>query len=74
MCFYMQPTIVILLSPVLFREKLSVKKGLCALAAILGMVFVSGVAEGAPPGAQDAKGIAFGLTAAGALCRDRNYQ
>lgn len=28
------------------------------------MVFVSGVAEGAPPGAQDAKGIAFGLTAA----------
>ena len=64
MCFYMQPTIVILLSPVLFREKLSVKKGLCALAAILGMVFVSGVAEGAPPGAQDAKGIAFGLAAA----------
>ena len=56
MCFYMQPTIVILLSPVLFREKLSVKKGLCALAAILGMVFVSG--------AQDAKGIAFGLAAA----------
>ena len=64
MCFYMQPTIVILLSPVLFREKLSVKKGLCALAAILGMVFVSGVAEGAPPGTQDAKGIAFGLAAA----------
>ena len=64
MCFYMQPTIVILLSPVLFREKLSVKKGLCALAAILGRVFVSGVAEGAPPGAQDAKGIAFGLAAA----------
>ena len=46
MCFYMQPTIVILLSPVLFRERLSVKKGLCALAGILGMVFVSGVAEG----------------------------
>ena len=64
MCFYMQPTIVILLSPILFREKLSVKKGLCALAAILGMVFVSGVAEGAPPGTQDAKGIAFGLAAA----------
>ena len=64
MCFYMQPTIVILLSPVLFREKLSVKKGLCALAAIIGMVFVSGVAEGAMPGAQDAKGIAFGLAAA----------
>ena len=33
-------------------------------AAIIGMVFVSGVAEGAMPGAQDAKGIAFGLSAA----------
>ena len=64
MCFYMQPTIVILLSPVVFREKLSAKKWLCALAAIVGMVFVSGVAEGALPGAQDAKGIAFGLAAA----------
>ena len=64
MCFYMQPTIVILLSPVVFREKLSAKKWLCALAAIVGMVFVSGVAEGALPGAQDPKGIAFGLAAA----------
>lgn len=64
MCFYMQPTIVILLSPVVFREKLSAKKWLCALAAIVGMVFVSGVAEGGLPGAQDAKGIAFGLAAA----------
>lgn len=64
MCFYMQPTIVILLSPVVFHEKLSTKKWLCALAAIAGMVFVSGVAEGALPGAQDAKGIAFSLAAA----------
>ena len=64
MCFYMQPTIVILLSPVLFREKLSVKKGLCALAAILGMVFVSGVAEGGAGGVDDGRGIALGLCAA----------
>ena len=64
MCFYMQPTIVILLSPIFFREKLSAKKWLCVFAAIVGMVFVSGVAEGGLPGAQDAKGIAFGLTAA----------
>ena len=64
MCFYMQPTIVILLSPVVFRERLTGKKLLCALAAIVGMLFVSGVAEGVLPGAQDAKGIAFGLAAA----------
>ena len=64
MCFYMQPTIVMLLSPLLFRERLGAKKWLCILAAIAGMVFVSGVAEGGMPGAQDAKGIAFGLGAA----------
>lgn len=64
MCFYMQPTIVILLSPIFFREKLSAKKWLCVFAAIVGMVFVSGVAEGGLPGAQDTKGIAFGLAAA----------
>lgn len=64
MCYYMQPTIVLLLSPILFREKLGARKWLCALAAVLGMVFVSGAAEGARPDAQDTKGIALGLCAA----------
>ena len=64
MCYYMQPTIVILLSPLVFHEKLGLKKLLCALAAIIGMVFVSGVLGNSGAQAQDIRGILFGLGAA----------
>lgn len=64
MCYYMQPTIVILLSPLVFREKLTCKKLLCALAAIVGMVFVSGILNGSSLQLQDIKGVLFGLGAA----------
>ena len=63
LCYYMQPTIVILLSPVVFREKLTGKKALCALVAVAGMVLVSGVA-GSGGQAGDPRGILFGLGAA----------
>ena len=49
LCYYMQPTIVILLSPLVFREKLTLKKGLCAFAAVIGMVCVSGVMDSGMP-------------------------
>ncbi len=64
LCYYMQPTIVILLSPLFFRERLTVKKLVCAFFAVLGMFLVSGAAgEGIPQG--DAlKGILYGLGAA----------
>ena len=64
MCYYMQPTIVILLSPFAFRERLTPKKLFCAVAAIIGMVFVSGVLSGNGFQTQDIKGILFGLGAA----------
>lgn len=64
MCYYMQPTIVILLSPLVFREKITLKKLLCAIAAVVGMVFVSGMMEGEGVQSQDAKGILYGLAAA----------
>lgn len=64
MCYYMQPTIVILLSPLVFREKITLKKLLCAIAAVVGMVFVSGMMEGEGVQAQDVKGILYGLAAA----------
>lgn len=64
MCYYMQPTIVILLSPLVFREKLTARKLLCAVTAIIGMLFVSGVIEGGYIRAQDIRGIFFGLAAA----------
>ncbi len=64
MCYYMQPTIVILLSPLVFRERVTFKKLLCALAAIVGMIFVSGVLSGDGSQTNDIKGILFGLGAA----------
>ena len=64
MCYYMQPTIVILLSPIVLHERLTGKKLLCALAAIVGMVFVSGVAQGAAITSRDVTGIFCGLGAA----------
>lgn len=64
LCYYMAPTIVVLLSPLLFREKITLRKGLCALAAVIGMVFVSGVVENGMPTVSETKGILFGLGAA----------
>jgi len=64
LCYYMEPTIVLLLSPILFKEKLGLKKLLCAAAALLGMVLVSGVLGGAPAGSGNTKGVLLGLAAA----------
>ncbi len=64
LCYYMQPTIVILLSPILFKEKLTAKKIGCAAASIIGMVLVSGVIGGEEIQKANVKGILFGLGAA----------
>ena len=64
LCYYMQPTIVVLLSPVVLKERLTARKLLCAVAAVIGMVFVSGVMETAGVRPGEAKGILFGLGAA----------
>ena len=63
LCYYMQPTIVMLLSPFIFREKLTGRKAACAAAAVIGMVLVSGVTESGGAGG-DFSGIALGLGAA----------
>ena len=62
LCYYMQPTIVMLLSPVLFGERLTVKKAACAAVAVAGMALVSGAAGGG--GAGEIRGILLGLGAA----------
>ncbi len=64
LCYYMQPTIVILLSPFVFRERLTGRKLLCALVSILGMILISGVLDGGGSPRQDALGILLGLGAA----------
>ena len=64
LCYYMQPTIVMLVSPLLFREKLTSRKMICAAIAVIGMVLVSGVTEGGRAGAGNLKGVLLGLGAA----------
>ena len=64
LCYYMQPTIVMLLSPMIFKEKLTVKKAVCAAIAIIGMILVSGVIGGNPSQSSNIKGVLFGLGAA----------
>jgi drug/metabolite transporter (DMT)-like permease len=60
----MQPTIVMLVSPMIFGEKLTGRKAVCALIAIAGMVLISGVADGGNAQTGDPKGIFLGLGAA----------
>ncbi len=64
LCYYMAPVMVILASPFLLKEKLSGGKAACVLAAVVGMVFVSGVLEGEGLTGESLKGILLGLGAA----------
>lgn len=61
LCYYMAPIFVILLSPIVLREQLTRRKVLCTLAALMGMVLVSGVVTG---GVSGLAGILLGLAAA----------
>ncbi|MBQ7861240.1 MAG: EamA family transporter [Clostridia bacterium] len=63
LCYYMAPMFVILASPIAFKEKLTFKKILCLVTALVGMIFVSGVFESGG-GEIQLKGIVFGLVAA----------
>ncbi len=64
LCYYLAPILVILVSPLVLREKLTAKKCLCVAAALVGMIFLSGVLQGGIPSGGELKGILFGLAAA----------
>lgn len=64
LCYYLAPILVILGAPFVVGEKLTMKKGLCAAAALIGMVFVSGILEADFSGLSEMKGVLFGLAAA----------
>lgn len=63
LCNYMAPIFVIVLSPLILKEKPDPKKLPCVAAALLGIVLVSGVLGG---GVGDPAGVRLGLT--GACC------
>lgn len=43
LCYYMAPVIVIVLSPVLLKERITRKKLICVLASLAGMILISGI-------------------------------
>lgn len=67
LCYYLAPVIVILVSPLVLKERLTWQKLVCVLVALLGMVFVSGVLGVLKTGhfeSGEFTGILFGLGAA----------
>lgn len=64
LCYYMAPIFVILVSPFIFKERLTIKKIGCVLVSLIGMIFVSGVLNTGFSGIQETTGILFGLIAA----------
>ncbi|MBQ9511879.1 MAG: EamA family transporter [Lachnospiraceae bacterium] len=63
LCNYMAPMIVIVVAPFVLREKIAARKIPCVLAALLGIILVSGVFGGE---SGNPKGVFLGLLAA--LC------
>lgn len=62
-CYYLAPVFLLAASPIL-GEKLTARKIVCLLAALVGMVFVSGVLEGGLPRLSELTGVLCGVGAA----------
>lgn len=61
LAYYFAPTLIIIGSVLLFRERLSLKGIVCFLASTAGLILIIGVSGG---GSSDLTGLAFGLGAA----------
>ncbi|AKC61471.1 MULTISPECIES: DMT family transporter [Clostridium] len=61
-CYYFAPVLVMILSPLILKEPLSVLKVLCIVAALVGLACITGVSQKA--GANDFVGILYGLGSA----------
>ncbi len=64
LCYYFAPIFVMIASPFLLREKLTLKKILCVLGALIGMILISGVVQNKGINLSEMKGIFFGIGAA----------
>lgn len=65
LCYYMAPILVILLSPVVLKEQLTLRKCVCVAAAFIGMALISSIGTDALGDAGSVKGILLGFGAAG---------
>ncbi len=64
LCYYLAPIMVVLVSPFLLKERLTLKKCICVFLALLGMFFISGILSGGLPSYEEIRGILYGLSAA----------
>ncbi len=64
LCYYLAPMFIILVSPLVLREKLTARKLICVLVSLAGMVCVSGVLTGSMPTIDELTGILLGVAAA----------
>ena len=61
-CYYFAPVLVMMLSPRILKEPLTVFKVICIVAAVTGLAFIAGVSNTA--GANNSVGVLYGLGAA----------
>lgn len=64
LCYYMAPILIIMVSPFILKERLTFRKILCVLVALIGMVGISGVIQSGIPSLREGTGILLGLAAA----------
>jgi len=64
LCYYLAPMIILLVSPLVLRERLTLRKLVCVVVALAGMVCISGVLDSGIPSPGELTGILLGLGAA----------
>ena len=64
LCYYMQPVIVILVSPLILKERFTIRKFICVIVSVTGMIFVSGILNDSGRTSGSLRGILLGLGAA----------
>lgn len=64
LCYYLAPIFIIILSPIVLKEKFTLKKIICVVIALIGMFFISGVMQQGEIGNTFFKGIIYGVGAA----------
>ena len=63
LCYYLAPVIMVVLSPLIFKEKLTLIRVIAVVLSVVGMAFISG-AEVLSVGSRGVIGIIFGVAAA----------
>ncbi len=63
-CYNLGPMLVVLVSPLVFKERLTLTKILCVATALFGVMCVSGLFENNPSGDRGFIGVLLGLCAA----------